>query len=50
LTVQVLRGAGGLVYKPFGSRLSVACDTTETFLEFAAYISGGSCYAIFVHG
>jgi hypothetical protein len=50
LPVQVLRGAGGLIHEPFGLHFSVARDATKTFLHFAAYISGGSRYAIFIHG
>jgi hypothetical protein len=50
LAVKVLRGAGGLIYNPFSSGFCVARDATETFLYFAADISGGSSYSIFVHG
>jgi hypothetical protein len=50
LAVKVLRGAGGLIYNPFGSGFCVARDATETFLYFAADISGGPSYSIFVHG
>jgi hypothetical protein len=50
LAVKVLRGAGGLIYNPFGSGFCVARDATEIFLYFTADISGGSSYSIFVHG
>jgi hypothetical protein len=50
LAVKILCCASSLIHESLGSHSSVARDAPEPFFHFAAHISGGSRYAIFVHG